>query len=125
MTYIKSSKPFILVGRTSAFALIPLLFSVVTGFAQCDKDVVLTSSKTEYLNAAGDVQRIVDETTEIKITKTQVTIAPEGHDKMIGTITSIHCDWKEPFKKGKTTVEAIFQEDGGKSTATIVIEGKD
>jgi hypothetical protein len=102
-----------------------LLLSATTGFAQCEKDVVLTCSKTEYLNAAGEVQRTVDETSEIKIGKKEVTISPSGHDKMTGSITSTTCDWKEPFKQGKTTVEATFKDDNGsESAATIIIEGK-
>ena len=102
-----------------------LLCSGDTGRAQCDKPVVLTSSKTEYLNAGGLVQRTVEEVCVIKIGKTQVTIAPSGHDVMTGAITSTVCDWKEPFKTGKTTVEARFEDgNGAESSATISIEGK-
>jgi hypothetical protein len=109
----------------TVLAFSSLLLSVTTGFAQCDKDVVLTCSKTEYLNAAGEVQRTVDETSEIKIGKKEVTISPSGHDKMTGAITSTACDWKKPFKQGKTTVEATFKDDdGSERTATIIIEGK-
>jgi hypothetical protein len=97
---------------------------VDTARAQCDKPVVLTSSKTEYLNAEGVVQRTVEEDCVIKIGKAQVTIAPSGHDVMVGAITSTVCEWKEPFKTGKTTVEAKFKDgNGGESAATISIEG--
>jgi hypothetical protein len=130
MNSLKSSKSSISIARTTSssgitVALLSLQISAATGFAQCGKDVVLTCSKTEYLNAAGVVQRTVDETSEIKIGKKEVTISPSDHDKMTGAITSTACDWKEPFKQGKTTVEATFKDDNGsESTATIIIEGK-
>ena len=112
--------------RASAFSFAPLLFSVITGFAQCGKDVVLTSSKTEYLNAEGAVQRTVEEDCVIKVGKSAVTISPSGHDKMTGSITSTACEWKQPFKEGKTTLEAKFKDEKGEqSNATITIEGKD
>ncbi len=112
---------------TSASVLAILLFLALTprSIAQCGKNLVLTSSKTEYLNAAGVVQRTVDEESVIKISKSEVTIAPSGHDLMTGKITTTTCDWKEPFKTGKTTVEAKFKDgDGTESSATISIEGK-
>jgi hypothetical protein len=110
---------------TSASIAAGLLFLTFTSFAQCDKNLVLTSSKTEYLNAAGAVQRTVEEDCVIRVSKTEVTIAPSGHDKMIGSVASITCDWKEPFKEGKTIVEAKFKDDNGaESAATITIEGK-
>jgi hypothetical protein len=43
-------------------------FNISTN-AQCNKNLVLASSKTEYLDAAGAVQKTVDEKTQIDITK--------------------------------------------------------
>ena len=112
--------------KANAFTFAFLLLSVGTGFAQCDKNVVLTCSKTEYLNAEGAVQRTVEEESVIKISKSEVTIAPSGHAKMTGSVTSTACEWKQPFKAGKTTLEATFKNDNGAtSNATITIEGKD
>ena len=115
-----------LVKIASACTLGVLLFSVTTGFSQCDKSVVLTCSKTEYLNAEGVVQRTVEEECLIKVSKSEVTIAPNDHAKMTGSVTSTVCEWKQPFKVGKTTLEATFKkENGTTSNATITIEGKD
>ena len=45
---------------------------------------------------------------------------------MTGSITSTACEWKQPFKEGKTTLEAKFKDGKGEeSNATITIEGKD
>ena len=86
---------------TSASIIAMLLFLTLAtrSNAQCDKPVVLTSSKTEYLNAAGVVQRTVDEQSVIKISKSEVTIAPHGHDVMTGAITSTVCEWKSRSKR--------------------------
>ncbi|MBE0543423.1 MAG: hypothetical protein IH623_18930 [Verrucomicrobia bacterium] len=112
--------------KASACALAVLLFSVATSFGQCDKNVVLTCAKTEYLNAEGVVQRTVEEECVIKVSKSEVTIAPSGHVKMTGSVTSTVCDWKQPFKVGKTTLEATFKnENGDTRNATLIIEGKD
>jgi len=112
--------------KAKALTFAFLLFSAAAGFAQCNKNVVLTSSKTEYLNAEGVVQRTVEEESVIKINKSEVTIAPSGHAKMTGSVTSTACEWKQPFNVGKTTLEATFKkEDGATSNATITIVGKD
>jgi hypothetical protein len=124
----KASMKSISFHRSSAPAAVTaiLMFLALAprSIAQCDKNLVLTSSKTEYLNAGGVVQRTVDEDSVIKISKSEVTIAPSGHEVMTGSVTSTVCDWKEPFKTGKTTVEARFKDgNGAESSATISIEG--
>src|SRR5688572_11835004 len=90
----------LLVKKASACTTACLLFSAATALGQCDKNVVLTCSKTEYLNAEGVVQRIVEEACVIKVSKSEVTIAPSGHAIMTGSVTSTVCEWKQPFKVG-------------------------
>ena len=124
MNYIQNIRALAKKANACAFAF--LLFSVATSFGQCDKNVVLTCSKTEYLNAEGAVQRTVEEECVIKVSKSEVTIAPSGHATMIASVTSTACEWKQPFKVGKTTLEATFKnENGDARNATITIEGKD
>ena len=107
--------------------LVLLLFSGTASLAQCDKDLSLTSSKTEYLDAQGALQRTEDEKSTIEITKTEVTITPGNADhKMKGTIKSHTCNWKVPFKEGKSVIQAAFSdEQKGTMNATITIEGRD
>ncbi len=117
------SYPF---GRASLGLLAALVCSSTTAFAQCGKDIVLTSSKTEYLNAAGEVQRTVEEGCVITIDKAKVTIAPADKEVMTASVVSTTCEWKEVFKTGKTTVLAKFKDDDGtEKDATITVEGKD
>lgn len=106
--------------------LLLLLLSGTASLAQCDKDLSLTSSRTEYLDAQGVLQRTVEEKSTIEITKTEVTITPGSDHKMKGTIKSHACNWKVPFKEGKSIIQATFSdEQKGTMNATITIEGKD
>jgi hypothetical protein len=106
--------------------LLLLLLSGTASFAQCDKDLILTSSKTEYLDAQGALQRTQEEHSTIEISKTEVTITPGNDPRMKGTIKSHTCNWKVPFKEGKSVIQATFNdEQKGTMNATITIEGKD
>ena len=97
-------------------------------YSQCDKHTIITSSKTEYLNAKDSVQHTEIENTVIEITKLEITIAP-GDDKervMHGKINSTVCHWTQPFKEGKTIIKAVFVNRAGETkNGTITIEGKE
>lgn len=104
-----------------------LLCTAATGFAQCDKSVILTSSKTEYLDAAGNVERTEDEKSTVEIIKDTMILAPGNEpQKMTATITSQTCNWTVPFKEGKSVIKAILPDENGNGTKslTITIEGK-
>jgi hypothetical protein len=104
-----------------------LLLSNSASFAQCDKNVILASSKTEYLDGQNVLQRTVEENSTVLIGDSKVIITPgSGDRKMVGVIRSNDCDWKVPFKEGKSTIKAVFSEDNGeKRNVTLTIEGKD
>jgi hypothetical protein len=110
------------------FAAMLLLAGVSTlSYGQCDKKVVLTSSKTEHLGADSAVQDTKDEQTVVEFDKTNITVVAGGEDhKMTGTVTSYNCNWSTPFKEGKTVIKvALSDHDGGDTKKiTITIEGK-
>ncbi|MHA4845818.1 hypothetical protein ACX0G7_16710 [Flavitalea antarctica] len=96
--------------------------------AQCDVNSVFTSSKTLYLDSNNTVMRTVDENTTIEITKTEILISPgnENGRTMKGTFISNTCNWKIPYKEGKTVIKTVIADPGDDPGAvTIVIEGKD
>jgi hypothetical protein len=93
--------------------------------AQCDKSVVLNSSKTEHLDGSGTITRTVDETAEVEISKTNVDIAINGEHKIAGTIKSNKCNWTVPYKEGKTIITCATERDGEEKNFTLTIEGKD
>ncbi|MDB5124173.1 MAG: hypothetical protein JWP94_2302 [Mucilaginibacter sp.] len=110
---------------------ITLIFSLLVAgctmsFAQCEKNLVLTSSKTEHMNADGVVQRTDDETAKIELSKTAINVSVNDEHKITGTIKSQTCDWKVPFKDGKTVIKASVSNDQGEEkNVTITIEGKE
>ena len=105
-----------------------LLFAVIAGissYAQCDKKSVMTSRVTEYLASSGEVRRTVEELTSIEFDSKTIFIAP-GDNVMEGTVDSISCNWKTPYKEGKTVIKAkIPAGDDRIMDVTVTIEGKD
>jgi hypothetical protein len=108
------------------FAGMFLVVATITGFAQCGKKIVITSSQTEYLDATGTLQKTEEEKSIVEISKPGITITPgDEQRKMTGTIKSDTCNWKVPFKEGKTVIKALFMRENETMNATITIEGKD
>ncbi len=98
----------------------------ISSYSQCDKKVLVTSSKTEHLDAKGEVERSVDETTTIEYDNKEIVITPGDDPTMTGTIKSTTCEWKVPFKEGKTVIKASLTDPQGQMmNLTITIEGKE
>ncbi|HVW97807.1 MAG TPA: hypothetical protein VHA56_17690 [Mucilaginibacter sp.] len=102
-----------------------LLMAIGVAFAQCDKAVVLNSSKTDHLDESGSVIRTVDETAEIVIDKSSVNISVNGDHKITATIKSNTCNWTVPYKEGKSVIKAVADHNGEEKNITMTIEGKD
>ena len=97
----------------------------LVSLGQCDKNLVITSSKTEYLDASGNLQRTVDENTTIEITRDSIIISPNDK-RMVASIKPDSCNWTTPYIEGKTSMKATFiDEQGNTKNATLYIEGKD
>ncbi|MBK8495386.1 MAG: hypothetical protein IPL50_10385 [Chitinophagaceae bacterium] len=97
----------------------------ISSYAQCGKKNVLTSSVTEYLNTSGEIQRSQEELTTIEFDSKNIIITP-GNNTMEGSIDSIYCDWKTPYKEGKTVIKTVLSGSNGRTmNGTITIEGKD
>ena len=116
--------------KSTFIALFLLAAGSTVSFAQCDKKVVLHASKSEQLDGSGAVQGTRDEQTTLEIAKTGVTVSISGNDgdqKLTGDIKSNTCNWKVPFKEGKTVITTTLKDDSGNAPKdfTITIEGKD
>jgi hypothetical protein len=112
--------------KTITLILSLLIAGSTISFAQCDKKVMLTTSKTDHLDANGVVTRTVDEKAVVEIGKSDLTINVNDEHKMTGAIKSNSCNWKIPFKEGKTIIKATLSNDQGEDkNVTITIEGKD
>ena len=104
------------------------ILGIVFSYAQCAKKQVITSAKTEYLDANGNLQRSVDENTIIEYDKSNITITIEQGDSkvMSGPVKLDSCNWSVPYKEGKSIVKAVVSDARGDAkNLTITIEGKD
>ena len=96
--------------------------------AQCNQVLQLSSAKTNVLNASYQNQGSRDEQVVVDITTSTITVTPNGNpsDAMTGKIKEMQCDWKVPFKDGKTVIKTdLVDPSGDVKDATITIEGKD
>ncbi len=96
-------------------------------FAQCGKKITLVSSKTSYLDANNKVEKTEDEKAKIELSTAGLTITHgEEEEQMTGTIKITACNWKTPFKEGKTVIKTTLTDRGGdEKHGTITIEGKE
>lgn len=95
------------------------------GYGQCDQKVLLTSHRTEHLSGDSTVEKSEDELTTIEFDKTSIKVVPGSNNTMSGKVLSHTCDWKTPFKEGKSLLKiALSDEHGETRNVTISIEGK-
>jgi hypothetical protein len=108
--------------------IIAIIGFCVISHAQCDKNIVFASSKTDYLDAHDSLQRSANESVNVAIKKTDITVVinEDADTKLTGTGKLISCDWKVPFKEGKMIYKAQLTDVRGDSkNVTLTIEGKD
>ena len=86
------------------------------------------SGKAEFIDTSGKVDRAEKGKITVKVSKTTIVLMhnDDDNDTMKGEITGRVCEWKEPFKDGKTTFTTRLIEKSGESNEAIVsINGKD
>ncbi len=108
--------------------VLALSFATIYSVAQCNQTVAYFSGKAEFLDNTGKVERSEEGKVVLKVSPTSVmfTHNDDDDDALNGAITDFACDWKEPFKTGKTTFTAGFiNKRGERNDASISIEGKD
>ncbi len=117
----------ILVMKKIISILVLLIAFRATSVAQCDKKVILTSSTTEYLDSNNVVEKSVSENSTIKIDRSaSLNISPGNDHDMKGTITANSCDWKIPYKEGKSVIKSVITDQSGDvKNATLTIEGRE
>jgi len=114
--------------KSTIIALLLLLAGSTVCLAQCDKKLSLVTSKTEHLDGSNNLERAVDEQTVIEIIDKKISVNIEnGKQTLTGTIKSNTCDWKTPFKEGKSVINTTISDEdgGGEKDYLLTIEGKD
>lgn len=95
-------------------------------YSQCDKKNILSATGAEILNEQNEV-KIKDtlRVTTIKYDSKTIEIISE-HNTLYGTIDSIYCNWKLPFKEGNTFIRGTLNYENGEQWVTkLTINGKD
>ena len=106
--------------------LLLVIGASISSYAQCGKRVIISSSLTEYLNGNGEVQRSREENSTVEFDGKEITITPSDDPPVTGTIKSITCEWKTPFKDGKTVIKSTVTDQGGQTfNITVTVEGKE
>jgi hypothetical protein len=104
-----------------------LLLAVVTSifsYGQCDKKIMLYGSSFEMLSASDEV-KLKDERSISIVYDSKLILFTPGDITMEGTVNSITCEWKTPFKEGKTVImSTITRANGTSVNGTLTIEGK-
>jgi len=94
--------------------------------SQCDKKVSWYGTKGDMLDATGALLDTKTDSVFIETGPQNLSVKfkadPQGLE---GTITGKTCEWKEPFKNGKTVYHAAVSVDGRDSNATLTLEAKD
>lgn len=115
--------------KTILITLFLLAAGSTMSFAQCDKKVSLVSSKTEHLDANGNLKHADDEKTVVEFNQSDITVTithDGGDEKLTGKIKSNICSWQSPFKIGKTLLKVTLSKDDGQSRDfAITVEGKE
>jgi hypothetical protein len=110
--------------------LLVLVFVTVNKWsnAQCNKKILWTSTKEEFLDANGQVTHTDEDSVTLEVSDSDITINHNNipQDELKGTIKEINCNWSEPFKTGKTTFKSDLTEvSGDEHNGNFTIEGKD
>ena len=95
-------------------------------YSQCDKKNSLSATGAEILNELNeikikDTQRVTSVVYDAKVFE----IISE-YSTLNGTIDSIFCNWKIPFKEGVTYIKGVVNfENGDQRNIQLTITGKD
>lgn len=98
----------------------------ISCYSQCDKKNILSSTGAEILDEQNKV-KIKDtlRLTTIKYDSKTIEIITENNT-LYGTIDSIYCNWKIPFKEGNTYIKGTLNyENGDRWVTKMTINGKD
>jgi hypothetical protein len=95
-------------------------------FSQCDKKIILSATGAEILDDQDKIK--IKDTLRVTTIKydTKVFEITTEFATLHGTIDSISCNWKIPFKEGNTFIKGKLSfENGDQWGTTLNISGKD
>lgn len=109
--------------------ILAVVMLVVTGMqanSQCDKKVTWYAVKGEMYDANGGLLDTKLDSIFLVTEPQKITLRIKSDEKDLeGTVTQKSCDWKEPYKNGKTVYNTTMFIDGVSSSAIFTVEAKD
>ena len=94
--------------------------------SQCDKKVSWYATKGEMYDQNGGLLDTKLDSIFLETDPQKITLRFKSDNKALeGTVKEKICDWKEPFKNGKTVYHTTVIIDGESSNASFTIEAKD
>jgi hypothetical protein len=103
-----------------------LFVTSLQAISQCDKKVTWYAAKGEMLDASGTVLDTKIDSIFLETDPQKITLRSKSDENRLeGMVKEKTCDWKEPFKNGKTVYNASVIVDGTTSNATFTVEAKE
>lgn len=94
--------------------------------SQCDKKVIWYAVKGEMYDSNGGLLDTRNDSIFLITDPQKISLRFQSDNRDLeGTVKEKICDWKEPFKNGKTVYHTIANIDGSESNATFTVEAKD
>ena len=94
--------------------------------SQCDKKVTWYASKGDMFDASGTLLDSKIDSIFLETDPQKITIRFKADQKDLeGTVKEKTCDWKEPFRNGKTVYHATVSIEGNPSNAIFTVEARD
>ena len=103
-----------------------LFVASLQAISQCDKKVNWYAVKGEMYDQNGGLLDTKLDSIFLETAPQKITLRFKSDNKSLeGTVKEKICDWKEPFKNGKTVYHTTVIVDGETSNASFTIEAKD
>lgn len=103
-----------------------LFVTSLQAISQCDKKVIWYASKGDMFDAHGTRLDTREDSIFLETDPQKITLRfKSDQNSLEGTVKEKTCDWKEPFRNGKTVYHTTVSIDGRTSNAIFTVEAQD
>ena len=103
-----------------------LFVTSLQAISQCDKKVIWYASKGDMFDAHGTRLDTREDSIFLETDPQKITLRfKSDQNSLEGTVKEKTCDWKEPFRNGKTVYHTTVSIDGRTSNAIFTVEARD
>jgi hypothetical protein len=102
-----------------------LVIKCLNAMSQCDKKMTWYASKGEMYDTNGTLLDTKLDSIFIETDPQKVSVRFKADENSLeGTVKDKICDWKEPFRNGKTVYHTDVSIDGTSGNATFTVEAR-